>query len=305
TRRLTELEAEVATLHGLWGEAVAGAPVMATVPHHHIYGLVFKLLWPLASGRPFAAALHHELEALLASLPSSAVIVSSPAHLTRLGGLKPLPLCTRPRMVFSAGALLPKSAAEQAHKLFGVSPTEIYGSTETGALATRQGDVPWQPLPGNRIAASTAGRLRVSAPYVAQRASIELADRVSLTGDGRFHLLGRDDRIAKIEGKRVSLDDLERTLRELSLVMDAAALVLEDGPTLAAVVVPSLAGQEALNEEGAFRFGRTLRAALSDTHDPAALPRRWRFVDRIPEAALGKRPRDLLAALFRPQANEA
>jgi hypothetical protein len=67
---------------------------------------------------------------------------------------------------------------------------------------------------------------------------------------------------------------------------------------LAAVVVPSSHGIRALAETDVFRFGRRLRRALANTQSTEGLPRRWRFVDRIPQGPLGKRRAHDLAALF-------
>ena len=306
-RTLAELEGEVAALDRVWGTMVEGAPVVATVPHHHVYGLVFKLLWPLASGRPFACRVHDLWEGLLADSPPDAVVVSSPAHLTRLGGLGPLRPETRPRMLLSAGAPLPAEAAAEAWRVLGVPVDEVYGSTETGALATRRREEaasPWIPLPGNRIGRTGDGRLVVRSPYVADGNAVELADRVEIGADGGFHLLGRADRVAKIEGKRIGLDEVERALGALPQVADAAVIVLAgERDVLAAVVAPTPLGRAELAHMGAFRFGRHLRRALAATQEPAGLPRRWRFVEAVPAGSMGKRPASVLAALFAEDAH--
>ena len=116
-RSLGEMEAEIAALHSLWGESLAGATAVATVPHQHVYGLIFKLLWPLAAGRPFFTRQHDLWEDLLAEMPAGALLVTSPAHLTRLGGLAPLAQDRQPRMILSAGAALPEAAAEEARQV--------------------------------------------------------------------------------------------------------------------------------------------------------------------------------------------
>ena len=295
-RCLGSLNAELAALHQLWDEALAGAVAFSTVPHHHVYGLVFKLLWPLAAGRPFWAGRHDLWEPLLAELPQGAVLVTSPAHLSRLGGLAPLPAARRPRMVLSAGAPLSEAAAGDAVRVLGLSVTEIYGSTETGAMATRRrdgkGEPAWHPLPGYRITASAEGLVSLDSPA----ARLELPDRMEAMEDGGFRLLGRADRIAKIEGKRISLDEVERALEALPQVERAAVLVLED--RLAAVLVLGPEGREALAAQGRFRFGRQLRRQLASGLEPVCLPRRWRFVDSLPIGVMGKRRAEDLAALF-------
>ncbi len=302
TRTLAQLDGEVAALDALWGDAIAGAPVVANVPHQHIYGMTFKLLWPLAAGRPFATILHDLWEGLLADLPAGGVVVSSPSHLSRLGGLAPVAVAARPRMVLSAGAPLSAAAAHHCLDVLGVLPTEIFGSTETGAIATRQQDhthSPWRPLPCNKVASTAHGLLRLQSPYVAPDRWIELTDQIRFDDDGGFHLLGRADRIAKIEGKRIDLGEIELALRGLDAIAQAAVTVLNDGrAVLAAVVVPSACGAAELAQLGPFRFGRQLRRQLAASQEPAGMPRRWRFVAEIPAGPMGKVPQAALAALF-------
>jgi acyl-coenzyme A synthetase/AMP-(fatty) acid ligase len=302
-RTLAEFEGEVAALDQNWGDQVGGAAVVATVSHQHVYGLVFKILWPLASRRPFATRFYDVWETLLAELPMAAMVISSPAHLTRLGGLGPQAAAGQPRMVVSAGAPLPDAAARDCRRVLGVFPTEIYGSSETGALATRDRDRdgrPWRPLPGNRFIGTADGRLAVCSPYLGADRWLETGDRAVFDPEGGFHLGGRADQVAKVEGKRVSLPETDQTLRALPAIADAAAVVLPGprGDVLAAVVVPSAAGRTELDRLGAFRFSRQLRHQLAQTQEPAALPRRWRFVEAIPLDGLGKRQAALLHALF-------
>ncbi len=301
-RTLGMLEAEALATEAVLGR-LAGptACVHATVPHQHVYGLNFRLLWPLVTGRSFASAMHELWETALAALDAGSVLVTSPAHLTRLAGIAPLPPSRRPALVLSAGAPLPEPAAREAAALFGTPVTEIFGSTETGAIAHRRreaGDPSWHPLPGVVAGRTPDGRLRVGAPHVEGGEHVG-SDLVEMAGDGGFRLLGRADRIAKVEGKRVSLPEVEAQLRRSPLVADAAVLTLEQ---LCAVVVPSAEGAARLTDIGAFRFGRLLRRELSAVQEPAGLPRRWRFVSRLPDGALGKRRHADIAALFEESA---
>lgn len=297
-RGLGHLDAEIAALDRLWGARLADAPAVATVPHQHVYGLIFALLWPLLAGRPFFTRRYDLWEDLLAELPPQALLVTSPAHLTRLGGLSPLPPDRRPRMILSAGAALPEAAARETRTLFGVPVTEIYGSTETGAVATRSregGEAAWMPLPGYRVGRSAAGLLQLDAGT----GPVEIADRIEDMAAGGFRLLGRADRIAKIEGKRIALDAVERALIELPEIEAAITIVIAAQTILAAVVVLSPVGRAAQADLGNFRFGRVLRRALVARLDPAGIPRRWRFVAALPRTVMGKlRPADL-AELFR------
>jgi acyl-coenzyme A synthetase/AMP-(fatty) acid ligase len=105
--------------------------------------------------------------------------------------------------------------------------------------------------------------------------------------------------VVKIEGRRVSLNALERALVDLPWVQSAAVIGLP-GPhgRLAAAIVPSGEGQERLAALGKFRFSRLLRAALADRLEPTSAPRLWRFVENLPSAELGKRRNSDILKLF-------
>ncbi len=287
-RSLDLLEREAAALEALWGAPDLGV-THATVPHQHAYGLPFKILWPLVAGRPFSPVRHDLWE----SLPDQRgiVLISSPSHLSRLGGLARR---QAPALIFSAGAPLPESAVDDSQRVFDLTPTEIFGSTETGAIAHRRGQSAWRPLPGNRVDAGEEGRLRLVSPWVA--APHEGSDAIDLHADGGFTLKGRLDRIVKIDGKRVSLTEVEDALTALPQV--AAAAALQVGGDLAAVVVLSPRGRTELENLRPFRFGRHLRSLLADRFEPVARPRRWRYVAEIPTSAMGKRNPGELARLF-------
>ncbi len=296
------LDREIATLDALWGATTGLRPALATVPFRHIFGLTFHLLWPLATGRPFASHVDDLWETLLARDVTDAVLITSPAHLTRLSGIDPLPQGHRPARVFTAGAPLRPAQAREAANVLGVLPTEIFGSTETGAIATRtqhNGDEPWTPLPGIQVRTDDAGCMIVQSPFGPADAPFVSADRIEMTPDGKFHFLGRADRIAKIEGKRVSLARLEQELAALPWVCDAAVAVLGGSlERLAAAVVLNGEGRARLDTLGAFRFSRELRRQLSPVFESAWLPKSWRFVDELPRGTMGKRREADVKALF-------
>ncbi|PKU24592.1 AMP-binding protein [Telmatospirillum siberiense] len=297
-KSLGMMEQELHVLESLW--PAGDGPVLSTVSHQHLYGLTFRILLPLAVGRPFTAETHELWETLLAVLPAGAVVVSSPAHLGRTGGLAPVPPARRPACVMSAGAPLSAVAARQSAAILGPLPTEIFGSTETGVIATRRqerGDEDWSLLPGVEMRTEADGRLSLRAPHMGS-GWVATGDQVAPVPGG-FRFQGRMDRIVKIEGKRIDLKDVEQALLRLPWVAAAAVALLPGDPArLAAAVVPSPAGAERLAQLGSFRFGRLLRRDLSDTQEPAGMPRMWRFVPALPDADMGKRRRADIQALF-------
>lgn len=306
-RGLAGLQAELDSFHAQWGAAASGR-VAATVPRAHLYGLTFSLLWPLAAGGVAVAPMWHSWESVWDGLDGATVLVSSPAHLTRMAGLAPLPPARRPRLVLSAGSALPAPAAREAAGLLGCAVDEVFGSTETGAVATRRlctGEEPWRPLPGVAVRAGAEGRLELCSPALEAPGWHPAADRIARAEEGGaeegFRLLGRADRVAKVEGKRVDLGALEVALRASGWVAEAAVLMLPGPPeVLVAVVVPNPAGRHEQSARGSFRFGRALRARLAAGQEAVGLPRRWRFVAALPEARMGKPDAAALRALFLP-----
>ena len=300
-KTLALLEREISALDSVWGQTTGHGTVFATVPHQHIYGLTFKILWPLAAGRAFADETDDLWENLLARVTPGATLVSGPAHLSRIGGLSPLPEAQFPSRIFSAGAPLSYDAAVEVTEILGRLPTEIFGSTETGAIATREqavADESWRLLPGIAMRQCDDGRLSLRSPWVSEDWH-ETSDVIE-PAPGGFRFLGRADRIVKIEGKRISLPEIEKTLSRLPWITAAVATLLPGSPDrLAAAVVLNDQGRERLAALGGFRFGRQLRAAMASTQEAAGMPRLWRFVDDLPpQDGMGKRRDSDIRALF-------
>lgn len=301
-KRLSQLEAELAVLQQTWGDNLDKAVTLGTVSHQHIFGLVFKVLWPLCAGRPFYAETFEIWEELLAVAPGAACFVSSPAHLSRIPPFDPLAQGASPLQIFTAGGPLSAAASADATRHFGPSPTEIFGSTETGALAYRQQQssaTPFFPLKSNEIRTDEAGRLSVKSSYTDDQDWTLTNDIAEISGDGSFLLTGRADQFVKIEGKRVSLAEVEKYLGLSELVQEAAVFILKDQRgSLAAAVELTAQGWGQHEALGAFRLNRLLRQSLFDHLEHAAMPRRWRFVRQLPVNSQGKRDREALFELF-------
>lgn len=297
-KNFSRLEIEGRALEAQWG--AKATHVIATVSHQHIYGMLFRLVWPVLSGRTsddIAATYWEDLEGRL----DGATLASSPAHLTRLA---PRPELYRPppALIFSSGQLLPAPDAQLCIEAFGKPVIEVFGSTETGGIAWREqttAEAAWTPFPTVTVATGEDGGLFVRSPYLQEDAPLFTGDVAEIASTGAFRLLPRGDRIAKIDGKRVSLTRVEAALMGLSEITGAAAFTLpERRDALAAVVALSQAGRERLTALGPFRFSRQLRTSLAATLEPPERPKHWRFVDAIPADSQGKRILSTLRGLF-------
>lgn len=284
------LEQEVETLELGRGKQFTDTPqVYATVPHYHLYGLTFKLLWSLAGGRPFRTGLYETWEGLVHDLTPYSIIISSPAHLKRATGLNTFPPDMAPQFILSAGSPLPFSTAQEITNITGCIPTEAFGSTETGVVAMRRmnlPDTPWQALEGVSIRRQEDGRMAILSPYAGQDWFVS-NDLIELDDQG-FRFIGRTDAVVKIEGKRVNLDQVEKDLLRTELLHDVVAVMDRSGK-LAVLCVLSSRGSAQLQMLGKFRLERQLRSELSLYLPSAELPKIWRFVEKIPVRPTGKR----------------
>lgn len=286
------LNEESAWLAKLWGRELENCRVVASVSHQHMYGLTFRVMLPMALGLPADAALIHFPEQLAAHTGHPLLFISSPAFLKRLDAGLAAPRC---RKIISAAGMLDDETARRVQDWLGEAVCEIYGTTETGVIAWRRhlsAGLPWQPFPAVGFVPEQDG-WALTSPLV-EGGSCRLDDKLEFTPDGTFRLLGRRDRIVKIEEKRVSLSEVERRLLALPDVQDAAAVPLtRAGRTvLGAVVVPK--NRAALPVNYKIHWRNALRQWL----EPVAVPRYWRIVESIPLNSQSKRAWAQLQELF-------
>ncbi len=310
-KKLSQLFLEVAMLAHHWGSELADVTFQATVTHQHMYGLPYRVLLPLALGRPFESRhliFPEDIARAMAMGPTA--LVTSPAHLGRLPENLPwVKARENLRLFFSAGGPLSDEALAACRKLLGQVPVEIYGSSETGCVAWRKRDEddlqPWQFLPGmeGRIEGEV---LKLRSRQLPDDDWHVTSDRVLEVSKG-FQLLGRVDRIIKIEEKRVSLSAIERSLMESGLVEDVRVTPITDGGerlVLGVVAVPNTEGWKLLDEHGKRALNEALRRYAAHVVEASALPRRWRYVWTLPVNNIGKTTEAALLAQFDPRRPE-
>ncbi|MDO9616593.1 MAG: AMP-binding protein [Pseudomonas sp.] len=301
-KSLRQLANEVVALEQLWGEQLGSATILGSVATQHIYGLLFRVLWPLCAGRVFlrrAQPFPEDLQRESLATGTDFAWVASPALLKRMGDNLNWPALRAVRQVFSSGGALPSETAAELHELLGQWPTEIYGSSETGGIAWRQGGELWTPFAGIELGQNGEGALHLTSPYLPAGHREQTADAVELQADGRFALRGRLDRIIKLEEKRISLPMLEQALSSHEWLSDARLGVVQEGRAyLGALVALSPAGLHALRNQGRKTVSETLRRHLAGHCEAIALPRRWRLLAQLPYTNQGKLAQATVEALL-------
>ncbi len=264
--------------------------LVATVPPQHMFGLEFSILYPLLgpcvvhSGRPFYP---EDIRSALAQMSGPRVLLTTPLHLRACveAGLQ----WPQTAFIISSTARLEPELATRAETAFGCPVYEIYGSSETGAVASRRTahETLWTALHGIAVDTVEDDLLRVDGPQL--DAPHVMGDYVSLHPGGRFELRGRKSELVNIAGKRIALGDLNRRLLSIDGVEDGVFLVPDDGHRArltAVVVAPQLSEAQILQ-------------ALARALDPVFLPRPLVKVGALPRNATGKLPRQAVLELLR------
>lgn len=264
--------------------------IVGTVPVQHSYGFESTFLLALHGGCQFAAGkpfYPQDIVAALEAVPRPRMLVTTPFHLSALLASElPLPPMD---LVLSATAPLSPDLARRAEERCGAPVHEIYGSTESSALASRRtlDGAAWQLMQAVQLE-HEGDTTYASGGHV--EGCVPLADIIEPGESGRFLLHGRHADLINIAGKRTSLAYLNHQIGAVPGVVDAAFYLPEeaddDGVTrlTAFVVAPTL-------------DARTLMAGLRQRLDAIFLPRPLVFMDALPRNTTGKLPRQALQAL--------
>ncbi|MBP1590021.1 MAG: acyl-CoA synthetase [Kiritimatiellae bacterium] len=293
--------------------------VVATIDPDHMFGALWRIRLPALAGCPVAPGMPFSPEALVAlaapppdATPAPLLLVTTPSFLTIL--LRDAPACAalRPRLraIVTSGGPLPEATAADSLSLLGISPLEIYGSTEAGSIAwRRQATAPnWTLLPDVTATVRPAdSALVITSPWAFAR-PWTMSDAATLLTPRTFRLGPRLDRTIKILEEPVSLPAVEAALAATDLVAEAAAIPSPRAvPRIWALAVPTPAGRALLATAGAAALTRRLLAearAAAPGLPPAALPRRIRYVPELPRNAQGKLPADALLPVLQSPLQE-
>lgn len=260
---------------------------ISTVPPYHIYGLLFSVLAPFLAHARVMPEIYTFPQEIISTINrhKATVLVSVPIHYRSLkvDNLSAPSL----KIAFSSSGVLNRSDATHFLRKTGLGINEIYGSTETGGVASRsvsENTESWKPA--DVVSWRLSGkRLAVRSDFVSREMETD-ADGYCVTGDevqpdktGRFLLLGRADGIVKVAGKRVDLLDVQNKIQTLPTVRDAVVIALpaEKGreSVIAALVACELTEIQ-------------LKKMILEKLEPYAMPRRIKIVSSIVRTTTGK-----------------
>ena len=289
----------LAAAEAQWAWTQGPCSVLGTVPAQHMFGFESSVLLPLLGGgvlmpeRPFFPA---DVAASLAAMPRPRALVTAPFHLRNLleSGVVLPPV----DLIICATAPLSQQLATQAETAMGAVLGEIYGSTETGQIATRRTVMTneWQCFKDIALR-DHDDRTWAQGGHIEQ--AVPLGDVIEHCAPGdngraRFILQGRLSDMINIAGKRTSLGYLNSVLNSIDGVVDGvfhqpadeeAGGVARLG---AFVVAPGLKPADILD-------------ALRQRIDPVFMPRPLVFVAELPRNNTGKLTHAAIQALTSPK----
>jgi acyl-coenzyme A synthetase/AMP-(fatty) acid ligase len=277
-----------ATRLGIYGRN--DLTLLGTVPSQHMYGFESTVLMAMQAGvvmhadKPFFPA---DISAALQEIHGPSVLITTPVHLrTLVAESAPLP---GTELIVCATAPLPRELATSAEALYGIPLLEIYGSTETGQLATRRTAVNDEWHTFDHIKLRQIDNITfASGGHVA--GELPLSDVIELRDSTHLMLHGRTADMINIGGKRTSLAHLNYHLNAIEGVRDGVFFMPDENQIrqvrlTAFVVAPNLDHQ-------------TIFDALRQRIDTVFLPRPLYKVETLPRNSTGKLPQEKLLELL-------
>lgn len=265
----------------VWREA------LVAVPLHHVYGFMFGWLVPrlLQLRVTLFLALPTMVQARLTGGTTGLWFVGVPLLWQRLLALRHTEKTVTEHVFFSAGAPLGDAAlAELAAR--GLHCVEVYGSTETGAVAFRTGaHEPFALLPHWRQEEGGRGE-----PGLARHLPdgnwqpVPAMDMLQWVDTRHMRPTGRLDKAVQIVGHNVYPERIATVLKKVPGVRGCVVRPMrpEEGCRLKAFVVPDESGRDMQSLRRALQ-GHA-RAQLKDAERPGS----YAFGTQLPRNAMGK-----------------
>jgi acyl-coenzyme A synthetase/AMP-(fatty) acid ligase len=205
--------------------------LLITVPLYHIYGYLFGYeIAKLAGCDIYTKELFMPQNIMDFTASNRSACVTTPVFLKAMLKMSERIDLSSSLFISSTGAMN-ESEVGAFYEKFGAEIIQIYGSTETGGVATRERNSKfWTPLDGVTFETDINLRLSVSSPYVSKEifedelsnlpGLLQTSDIVRLHDVG-FEIVGRSFELLKIGGKRVSVLEIEAKLEENSQISEA------------------------------------------------------------------------------------
>lgn len=261
---------------------------IGAIPHRHLFGLTFKVFLPLVCGGVVLKEqfLYHHFLINALNSHKNVILLASPTALDIVlkDDISKIP---SPKVIFCAGSPLDSRSRAGLEKRFGDDLkhfVEIYGSSETGIIGYQaQKYTPksstqstFHAFPPVKLKLDSSSRLVISSAWLdsfeGEKAEFISNDCAKIHSDGTFTLLGRYDRIIKLNETRISLDFVESSLKSSNLIENVRVGKLDGQNRLSAIIVLSDEGKKVFRLSGKKGIKSAIKSSLqSNAHLMSAL----------------------------------
>ena len=300
------LAAEVAMHNKMQHDKFDKNPVMiASIAPYHMYGLLWRFLIPLSAGIAIDTNMIFTPEELQSAQRrfTKVLFATTPSFLdgiTKYHGQYEFPNnCVG---IFSSGSLLGHETSQKTFEIFGVSPFEVFGSTETGGVAFRQqkDGQAWTVFDDVKIDLDENNCIIADSEFCCAR-PFQMSDVIQMQNERQFLLKGRADRIVKIAEERISLPEYEEKLGAHKFVDNCYVTTVNQSGriVIGGVLTLTDAGKDFVISHGRHEFITDIKNWLAAHFPTVALPRKIRIVNKIPMNTQGKILKSEIAEILR------
>ncbi|KLI21797.1 AMP-binding protein [Brachyspira hyodysenteriae] len=294
-KTLKQFEAEATKIVNQFTENIKDSLFLYTVPHYHSYGFVFAVLVPFMLEAKCINNRINYLETVNNFADYEKItIVTTPAFLKRIdkSSLK----IKSNWYLFSSTGMLEEKVNDLCKKIFGTDVTEIYGSTEAGAMAYRRRSENqlWTRLSVVKLKVDENGSIECCSGYTGENVWIHVGDVVNMKNEDEFELLGREDSIVKIEGKRISVQQIDRQILMDKHFKDSYTIYCKSDKREYIVSFIVMNNKNRNSED----MKKYVIDYLKGYFETVVLPKKIYFVDSIPRSEIGKIDRKALDAIM-------
>ena len=267
--------------------------VVVTVPFVHIYGIIAGLLLPLSLDDITLVVKEDFLpyELLEEATQEHTLVITTPIFiksLSKLGNAKKL----NTNLFISSTGPLHKDDVDCFTKKYQTSIMQIFGSTETGGIAYKfNKQTRWTPLEKVKIEVDSE-KLCVSSPFVSpfilNKKIIPLhqpfvTEDIIEIKDDTFSLVGRSNKIIKINGKRISALQIEAIIENIDNVQKAIIEVIYKKELLRSEqILITLQATQKIEKS-------LIKKSIASSYGVLTIPFTLKYVDTIDTSAMGKK----------------
>lgn len=299
------LSAEVAFHCDTQQDLLSQNPVMiSSVAPYHMYGLLWRFLYPLNAGIISDLDIVFTPEELQhkQSIYDCVLFATTPSFLDGITRYKnQYQFKNNCIGIYSSGSLLDATTSQNTYTMFAVSPFEIFGSTETGGVASRQQiyGIQWTVFNPVSVKQTDENMLSVESDFSCQNPYI-MSDVVEFINENQFLLKGRGDRMVKIAEERVSLPEMEEKLCAYQYINKSyvSTLTKKERTIVCAAITLNEDGKQHIIKNGRHLFINELKQYMLKFFPNVVLPRKFRIIENIPTNIQGKIIKSDIASIF-------